>query len=301
MARYTRKQIVTFISIVYLVFTTAIAGYAASRANRLSVPISDTLTGLATALPVISGILLECGYDLTRRKERRNRLERGEIERPPFVIVANFIIFIYSTVVITLLGTHAAPPSELDCGLHRKWQSLFRAKDSSSIRAIQDQYNCCGLVNPHDMAWPFPGKGVNPNACSNLSGNTKGCLGPWKAEEQHIAGLLMGVVGLVVVWAFLIIAVPTRRESWLHKVAPEQISDFIAREEHGNTGERRRINYIPDTNRYSDRVQETDDDDTAPISPETRRALEEGRATVGTGLPGNVVMDAPATEEWARG
>jgi hypothetical protein len=128
-------------------------------------------------------------------------LERGEIQRPPFVIVANFVIFIYSTVVITLLGTHAAPPSELDCGLRRQWQSLFRAKDSSSIRAIQDQYTCCGLTNSHDMAWPFPGKGVDPNACSNLSGSIKGCLGPWKAEEQHIAGLLMGVVGMVVIWA----------------------------------------------------------------------------------------------------
>lgn len=78
------------------------------------------------------------------------------------------------------------------------------------------------------------------------------------------------------------------------------MSDFIAREEHGNTGERRRINYLPDTNNYSDRVHEEDDDAT-PLSPETRRALEEGRATIGTGLPGNVVMDAPATEEWARG
>ncbi|KAF1929453.1 uncharacterized protein M421DRAFT_419984 [Didymella exigua CBS 183.55] len=299
MARYTRKQIVTFISIVYLVFTTAIAGYAASRANRLSVPISDTLTGFAAALPVISGILIECGYDLTRCKERRSHLEHSEIQHPPFIIVANFIIFIYSTVVITLLGTHAAPPPELDCGLRRQWQSLFRAKDSSSLRAIQDQYNCCGFTSSHDMAWPFPGKGVSQDACEKLSGNTKGCLGPWKADEQHIAGLLMGVVGLVVVWAFAIIAIPTQRESWLHKIAPEQVSDFIAREEHGNTGERRRINYLPDTNRYSDRVQE-EDDDAAPPSPETRRALEEGRATIGTGLPGNVVMDAPTTEEWTR-
>lgn len=301
MARYTRKQIVTFISIVYLVFTTAIAGYAASRANRLSVPISDTLTGFATALPALSGILLECGYDLTRRKERRSHLERGEIQRPPYVIVVNFVIFIYSTVVITLLGTHAAPPSELDCGLRRQWQSLFRTKDSSSIRAIQDQYNCCGFANSKDMAFPFPGKGIKPETCQELSGNTKGCLGPWKAEEQHIAGLLMGVVGLVVIWAFAIIVIPTQRESWLHKIAPEQVSDFIAREEHGSTGERRRINYLPDTNRYSDRVQEEEGDDAASLSPETRRALEDGRATVGTGLPGNVVMDAPATEEWARG
>ncbi|KAJ8115787.1 hypothetical protein OPT61_g2646 [Boeremia exigua] len=300
MAGYTRKHVVTFISIIYLVFTTAMAGYAASRANRLSVPISDTLVGFAAALPVISGILLECGYDLTRRKERRSHMQRGEIQRPPFVIVANFIIFIYSTVVFTLLGTHAAPPSELNCGLRQQWQSLFREKDVNSIRAIQDQYNCCGFASPTDMAWPFPDRSHKADSCKTSFNRTRACLGPWKSEEQHIAGLLMGVVGLVVVWAFAIIVIPTQRESWLHKVVPGQVSDFIAREEHGSTGERRRINYLPDTNRYSDRVQE-EDDETTPLSPETRRALEAGRTQVGTGLPGNVAMDAPATNEWARG
>ncbi|KAF9698079.1 hypothetical protein EKO04_003792 [Ascochyta lentis] len=299
MARYTRKQIVTFISIVYLVFATAMAGYASSRANRLSVPISDTLTGFATALPVISGLLLECGYDFTRRKERRAHMERGEIKRPPFVIVANFVIFIYSTVIITLLGTHAAPPSELDCGLRRQWQSLFRHKNAPAIRAIQEQYNCCGFSNPRDMAWPFPDKDHGLDSCKSSFGRTTGCMGSWKAEEQHIAGLLMGVVGLVAVWAFAIIVIPTQRETWLHKIAPERVSEFIAAEEHGSTGERRRINYLPDTNRYSDRFQE-EDDETTPLSPETRRTLEAGHAQVGTGLPGNVAMDAPATEEWAR-
>ncbi|KAF3008717.1 hypothetical protein E8E13_009683 [Curvularia kusanoi] len=300
MAGYTRKQIVTFISIVYLVFATAMAGYAASRANRLSVPISDTLVGFATALPVVSGILLECGYDLTRSKERRSHMRRGEIQRPPLVIIANFIIFIYSAVVITLLGTHVAPPSELDCGLRQQWQSLFRSKDVSSIKAIQDQYNCCGFASPVDMAYPFPRNGHHPDECKTLFERTESCLAPWKAEEQHIAGLLMGVVGLVVVWAFAIIVIPTQRESWLHKIAPEQISDFIARDEHGDTGERRRINYLPDTNQYADRFQE-EDDETTPLSPGIRRALETGTTQVGTGLPGNVSMDAPATDEWARG
>lgn len=181
--------------------------YAASRANRLSVPISDTLTGFATALPVISGVLLECGYDLTRRKERRAHMERGEIQRPPFVIVANFLIFIYATVVITLLGTHVAPSSGLDCGLRKQWQSLFRIKDASSIRAIQDQYSCCGFANPKDMAWPFPDKSHEADACLKLPfGRTGSCFGPWKAEEQHIAGILMGAVGMVVVWAVRVLS-----------------------------------------------------------------------------------------------
>ena len=157
--------------------------------------------GFTAILPVVSGILLECGYDLTRRKERRAHMERGEIQRPPFVIVANFLIFIYSTVVITLLATHAGPSSELDHGLRQRWQGLFRSKDSNAIKKIQDQYNCCGFADSRDMAWPFPDRSHKPYACEDSFGRTNGCLGPWKAEEQHVACLLIGAAALVVIWA----------------------------------------------------------------------------------------------------
>jgi hypothetical protein len=165
------------------------------------VPISDTLTGFTTALPIVSGLLLECGYDFTRRQERRQHLGRGEIQRPPLVIIANTLIFIYSTVVITLVGTHAAPPSGLDCGLRERWQTLFKHKDASAIRQIQDAFECCGLVNSRDMAWPFPDKTHNADACEvTYHSRMNGCLRPWKAEEQVIAGMLMAVVGMVFIW-----------------------------------------------------------------------------------------------------
>ena len=163
-------------------------------------PIADTLAGLVTALPIFSGILLESGYDLTRRQERHQGLGRGEIQRPPLVIIANTLIFIYSSVVITLLGTHAAPPSELNCGLRERWQTLFRQKDAASIRRIQDAFNCCGFANSRDMAWPFPDKTHNADSCENAFGRTAGCLGAWRGEEQRIAGILMGVVGMVFIW-----------------------------------------------------------------------------------------------------
>jgi hypothetical protein len=174
--------------------------YASSRSNDRSVPISNTLTGFTTALPVLAGLLLEGGYDFTRRQERRKRLSRGEIQRPPLVIIANTIIFIYSTVVITLLGTHAAPPSGLDCALHSTWQKLFRSKDFAAIRTIQDAFNCCGLMNSSDMAWPFPDKTQGVHACEAAFGRSNGCFPAWKAEEQRVAGLLIGVVAMVFVW-----------------------------------------------------------------------------------------------------
>ena len=162
-------------------------------------PISDTLAGFTTALPIIAGLLLEGGYDFTRRQERRQHLGRGEMQRPPLVIVANTIIFIYSTVVITLLGTHAAPASGLDCGLHERWLKLFKTK-SPAIRTIQDAFNCCGLINSRDMAWPFPDKTHDAHACEKTFNRSNGCLAPWKAEEQHITGWLIAVVGMVFIW-----------------------------------------------------------------------------------------------------
>ncbi|KAF2131220.1 hypothetical protein P153DRAFT_365811 [Dothidotthia symphoricarpi CBS 119687] len=296
---YTRKQAVTCISVLYLVIALGIAGYASSRANDTSVPISDTLTGLATALPIVAGILLEGGYDLTRWQERRQHQGRGETQRPPLVIIANTLIFIYSTVVVTLLGTHVAPPSELDCGLRRRWETLFKHKDSKAIKAIQDAFECCGLANSRDMAWPFPDKNHDARACEGAFGRTNSCLKPWKVEEQRVAGLLMGVVGMVFVWQFLIIAIPTQRESWLHSVVPDRISRVIADEEHGSGGSQRAIGYLPDFARYTDRVEEERDEDEQDTP---NRAIEGGANQVNGALPGSAQRDQPPTaeNEWAR-
>ncbi|KAF1939142.1 hypothetical protein EJ02DRAFT_265037 [Clathrospora elynae] len=297
---YTRKQVVTCLSVLYLIIATALAGYASSRANARSVPISDALTGFVTALPILSGILLEFGYDLTRRQERRQHLSRGEMQRPPLVIIVNTIIFIYSSVVITLVGTHAAPPSGLDCGLRERWQTLFKRKNVNAIRTIQDAFNCCGFTNSHDMAWPFPDREHNQHACETTFQRSTGCIGAWKAEEQQIAGLLLAVVGMVFIWQFAIIAVPTQKESWLHRVAPDRISRMIADERNGGSEEpRRAIDYVPGYNRYSDRVEEEDDQD-GERSPE--RAIEEGNRRINSALPGHLGQDQlPTVEnEWAR-
>lgn len=289
----------TCLSVLYLIVATTLAAYAASRANARSVPISDTLTGFTTALPIVSGLLLECGYDLTRREERRKKRGRGDIQRPPLVIIANTLIFIYSSVVVTLLGTHAAPPSGLNCGLRERWQTLFRGKEADAIRAIQEAFQCCGLTNSHDMAWPFPDKSHDQHACENMFGRTAGCLGAWKAEEQRLAGMLIGVVGMVFIWQFAIIAIPTQRESWLHKVAPDRISRMIADERHGETEPRRAIDYVPGFNRYSDRVEEEEDQE-EDVGHE--RAIEDGNTRLNAAFPSHLGREhQPAVEnEWTR-
>lgn len=174
--------------------------YAASRTNRLSIPIPSALSGVTTILPAIAGLLLGGGYEFTRHQERHQSIPRGQTPRPPLVIVANTLIFIYSSVVITLLGTHVGPPLEVNCRLAQRWSDMFSHKKDEAIRTIQDTFKCCGHMNSHDKAWPFPDRGHDIHACENAFGRTIGCHGPWKQEEQRLAGIMMAVVGLVFVW-----------------------------------------------------------------------------------------------------
>ncbi|KAF1950995.1 hypothetical protein CC80DRAFT_215145 [Byssothecium circinans] len=297
---YTRKQVVTCISIVFLLLVTALAGYATSRIDRLSLPIPNSLAYATTVLPIVSGLLLEAGYDFTRVQERRKRLPRGNTPRPPLVIVVNTLIFIYSTVVITLLGTHAAPSSGLDCGLREKWTGLYSHKNVARVKTIQDAFNCCGFKHSRDMAWPFPDKTHKVTACEEAFGHTNGCLSPWKGEEQRVSGILMATVALVFLWQFAIIAIPTERESWLHSVVPDRVSRLITDEEHGgNSG--RATNYLPDFNEYSDRVQEEVSDDEAESG--ARRTIENGAQRVTNALTGGDPEErenTPHANEWLR-
>ncbi|KAH8730563.1 hypothetical protein GQ44DRAFT_768324 [Phaeosphaeriaceae sp. PMI808] len=296
---YTRKQVVTCVSLLYLIIAFGLAGYVSSRANQRSVPISDVLTGFTTGLPILAGLLLEGGYGYTRHQERQKGLSRGTTQRPPLVIVANTIIFIYSTVVITLLGTHTGPGSGLNCGLRERWQNLYRSKDEDAIKTIQDVFSCCGFANSRDMPWPFPSKTHGVDSCEKAFGRTNGCFAPWKAEEQKIAGLLMGVVGMVFTWQFLIIIIPTKKESWLHRVAPDRISRMLADERHGGSESRHAIEYNTGINGYSDRVEEDvegQDESSNPV-----RATEEGTRRIENVFPAQLGRDQPTAveNEWA--
>jgi hypothetical protein len=98
---------------------------------------------------------------------------------------------------------------------------------------------------------------------------------------------------------FAIIAIPTQKESWLHRVAPDRISRMIADERHGDTESRSAIDYIPGYNRYSDRIEE---DEEPPEVERTGRAIEEGNGRVNSVFPGAVGRDQQTgvENEWAR-
>lgn len=114
--------------------------------------------------------------------------------------MAMFIAFtIYETVMATLGGTLITPESSLTCELDRRWLTLFRQKDATAIKKIQDAFNCCGLRTVVDRAWPFPADGVTADACRTSFGRTKSCLEPWKRQEQFIGQAIV----LIVVIMFL--------------------------------------------------------------------------------------------------
>ena len=177
-----------------------LTSYAASRASNLSLPIPKSLTGFTSSLPIIAGLLLEGSYNLTHSRSGRNR----PLSSPPpttlYAIIANALILVYSTAVITLLGTHTGPASSLLCNLNDRWLSLYRAKDGNAIKTIQDTFKCCGLHSVVDKAYPFPDKNNGKDACEKSFGRTISCFESWRGQEQGMSGVLMGVVGLVVIW-----------------------------------------------------------------------------------------------------
>lgn len=120
--------------------------------------------------------------------------------RPYLLQVISAIFIVYETVLATLAGTHLAPPGSLDCALREQWLALFRAKDGSAIRAIQDRFECCGLGSTVDMAWPFPGAGHDAATCIAKYERTMRCLEPWRESERTVAGLLLAVALGVFVW-----------------------------------------------------------------------------------------------------
>jgi intergrase/recombinase len=72
----------------------------------------------------------------------------------------------------------------------------------------------------------------------------------------------------------------TKKETWLHRVLPDSVSNLISDEEQGssNGGPRRAIGYMSSSRAYSDNVAEEIDEDEAESTPQ--RTIEESVQTV---------------------
>ena len=110
------------------------------------------------------------------------------------------ILIIYEVVLATLSGTHIGPVNSLRCGLDDRWRNLYQNKDGDAVRRIQNAFQCCGLHSVLDMAWPFPGGGIGPDACRVNYGRTRSCFEAWRREEQMVGSLMLVVVISVFIW-----------------------------------------------------------------------------------------------------
>ena len=114
------------------------------------------------------------------------------------LIPGSFLVF--ESVLATLAGTHISPPGSLTCALRETWEGLFSSKDASSIRKIQDRFSCCGFNSPRDMAFPFPDKTHDTDACIVRYDRHQACFEPWRMEERKVAIMLLVVPIAVFVW-----------------------------------------------------------------------------------------------------
>jgi len=169
--------------------------YAFYQIRLLSLPISQIVAIFALILPIVTGLSVKAVYNILCFHV--NNLGRT---RPTLCLLLVLAFqFIYETVIATLALTYMVPPSNLNCRLDEQWQRLYSNKDETTIRRIQDRYDCCGFKSVLDRAWPFPAKGVSAGACQTKFGRTQSCAGPWRQAEQINAGLFLIVAAVIFV------------------------------------------------------------------------------------------------------
>ncbi|KAI9665740.1 MAG: hypothetical protein M1821_003674 [Bathelium mastoideum] len=286
----------------YLLFLTALAGYAMHATQLYSLPLPTSLTAFALALPPITGLAIEAATSLTRKgAPRRDALtlggttSSGTSTLPLTLTLA--VLLVYETVVATLAGTHLAPARSLECGLDEAWKWMFQRKQEEAVRTIQDAFECCGLRRPWDMAAPFLRQGgAGSRACMEMTGRTESCLGSWKAEEQKVAGMLLAVAVGVFLWKVIIVSIPTSQPSWFSQMFDDDTSFRVGRPALEYQGTR----VVEEHEPYSDHLP-SEDEIRDEVNQGTQRAIEDiqARKQNGKGLvqPSALIQNG---NEWSR-
>ncbi|KAF4449151.1 hypothetical protein F53441_7547 [Fusarium austroafricanum] len=190
-------------TILYLTLSLAlliIAIIVHVRSSNLSLAISPTLSIITIILPIF-GFLNTTVYP--RLSHRAKSSSSGVAQLAPLIVQ------VLQALVITILATRllerAMPSEMMECRLDTKWMNMFRAHDASSIRRIQDAFDCCGLNTIRDRAYPFPG--MRPSNCDETYGRRTACREPWAGALQKLSLLDLAVVlgvGLVQVLGLLL-------------------------------------------------------------------------------------------------
>ncbi|GAT31004.1 tetraspanin Tsp3 [Aspergillus luchuensis] len=98
-----------------------------------------------------------------------------------------------------------------------EWQAYFRAKDAQPIRAIQDEFRCCGFRSIHDRAWPFKDKTTGDDACEVQFNYGTSCLVPWRQQQQSASWMVFAAAILTLLMKVCVALYQALRQrpSWM--------------------------------------------------------------------------------------
>ncbi|KAF5671015.1 hypothetical protein FHETE_4271 [Fusarium heterosporum] len=178
----------------------AIAAVVHVRSSNLSLLISPVLSIITIVLPIV-GFLNTAFYPSFRRATKSS--PNGVAQLGPLVV--QVLQALITTILATLFLERAVPSGLTSCMLEMEWMNIFRAHDASSIRRIQDTFDCCGLNSIRDRAYPFPGSAAS--TCAETYGRRTACRDPWQGALQTLSLADLAVVvgvGLVQVLGLLL-------------------------------------------------------------------------------------------------
>ncbi|KAL4921507.1 hypothetical protein BDW62DRAFT_198075 [Aspergillus aurantiobrunneus] len=190
------------VSILSLIF----GALSWARTSSSFLPLPPWIPVTATLLPILTSITLFSARVLQFKIP--NHLTQ------PLHLLDSIHTILLATLA-TLALAYLFPDSILSCHLENQWQAFFQAKNAHVIRAIQDQFQCCGFRSIRDRAYPFKDRTHGDDACEVQYGYRQSCLGPWRGEQQGASWMVfVAVVGALLVKAGFA-QLSSRRASWM--------------------------------------------------------------------------------------
>ena len=170
-----------------LIAFTGLAVYSIYERHLLSLPTPLLAHVLGLVIPPLSAVVAYSAGQGTLRRIL-------PLATPsPLAILA-----MLDTILLTLTAADLRPTLRT-CLLESKWRKLFEAKDSNTIRRIQDVLDCCGFRSVRDQAWPLPHGSNGADACVLRTARTSPCRPGLMQREQSAISMLLAiaVVGLL--------------------------------------------------------------------------------------------------------
>ncbi|KAI9882336.1 MAG: hypothetical protein M1823_005921 [Watsoniomyces obsoletus] len=160
---------------------TIVSIYSWFRALFLSLPVPIFMLLLSAIIPFAN--VLGLGHYLERFGSGNYQL---------FSELLAFLAMMDA--VLMALASQQLTPDIRSCMLETSWSSMFRQKQATEIRRIQDNLHCCGLRSTHDKAWPFPNKQNGAETCEVALGRHNPCYPGWEQQQNMIMSLMI-VIG----------------------------------------------------------------------------------------------------------